>query len=47
MTKLKGARLQELTKTLDARQKLNNQELCAVKGGCSSCEDTRRLPKGV
>ena len=44
MTKLKGAMLQELAKTLGSSE-LNNSQMCAVKGGCSSCEDTRRPPK--
>ena len=44
MTKLKGAKLQELAKTLGSAE-LNSAQMCTVKGGCSSCEDTRRPPK--
>ncbi len=44
MTKLTGAKLHELAKTLGSNE-LNNAQMCAVKGGCSSCEDTRRPPK--
>ena len=44
MTKLKGAKLQELAKTLGSSE-LNNSQMCTVKGGCSSCEDTRRPPR--
>ena len=44
MTKLAGAKLQELAKTLGSNE-LNSTQMCAVKGGCSSCEDTRRPPK--
>ena len=45
MTKLTGAKLQELAKTLGSSTELNDKQMCAVKGGCSSCEDTRRPPK--
>ena len=44
MTKLKELKLQELTEALNATEKLNNKQICVVKGGCSSCEDTRRPP---
>ena len=44
MTKLKGAMLQELAETLGSNE-LNSTQMCTVKGGCSSCEDTRRPPK--
>ena len=44
MTKLTGAKLQELAKTLGSTE-LNSAQMYAVKGGCLSCEDTRRPPK--
>ena len=45
MMKLKKTTLQELATTLDSSEALKNQQLCEVKGGCSSCEDTRRPPR--
>jgi hypothetical protein len=45
MTKLKGATLQELATTLAENKKISNEQLNAVKGGCSSCEDGRRPPR--
>jgi hypothetical protein len=45
MTNLKVNRLQELAATLTKSELLSNNEQCAVKGGCSSCEDTRRPPR--
>jgi hypothetical protein len=44
MTKIKGATLQELATTLASE--MSKEQLNCVKGGCSSCEDTRRPPKG-
>ena len=44
MKKLTGAKLQELAKTLGSAE-LNSAQMCTVKGGCSSCEDTRRPPR--
>jgi hypothetical protein len=45
MTKLKGATLQELATTLATDKKMSTEQLNAVKGGCSSCEDGRRPPR--
>ncbi len=45
MTKLKGAKLQELATTLASSQELNNKQLSAIKGGCSSCQDIRNPPR--
>jgi hypothetical protein len=44
MTKLKGAKLQDLAKTLVSSQKLSSTELCTMKGGCTSCQDIRIPP---
>jgi hypothetical protein len=46
MTNLKVNKLQELAVTLTQGEQLSNAAQCAVKGGCSSCEDGRRPPKG-
>jgi bacteriocin-like protein len=45
MTKLKGATLQELATTLASGKEMSKEQLNCVKGGCSSCEDTRRPPR--
>ncbi len=45
MTTLKVNRLQELAATLTKSEQLSNMAQCNVKGGCSSCEDTRRPPR--
>jgi bacteriocin-like protein len=45
MTKLKGAKLQDLAKTLALSQELSNTELSAIKGGCTSCQDIRNPPR--
>jgi hypothetical protein len=45
MTNLKVNRLQELAATLTKSEQLSNSSQCAVKGGCSSCEDGRRPPR--
>jgi bacteriocin-like protein len=46
MTKLKGATLQNLAATLASGKEMSKEQLNCIKGGCSSCEDTRRPPKG-
>jgi hypothetical protein len=45
MSKLKGENLQALAGTLNSNQALSSKQLCNIKGGCSSCEDTRRPPR--
>jgi hypothetical protein len=45
MTKLKGATLQDLATTLASSKEMSKEQLMAVKGGCSSCEDSRRPPR--
>ncbi|MDZ7877940.1 MAG: bacteriocin [Saprospiraceae bacterium] len=45
MTKLKGVTLQELATTLASGKEMSKEQLNCVKGGCSSCEDTRRPPR--
>jgi hypothetical protein len=46
MTKLTGASsLQQLATTLATGKEMTKEQLTAVKGGCSSCEDTRRPPR--
>jgi hypothetical protein len=47
MTKLTGATLQELATTFAANKQISNEQLCSIKGGCSSCEDGRRPPRIV
>jgi hypothetical protein len=42
MTKLTVNRLQELAASMP---QLSTDAQCNIKGGCSSCEDTRRPPK--
>jgi hypothetical protein len=44
MTKLKSSKLQALATEL-ANQQVGSKQLCDLKGGCSSCEDTRRPPR--
>ena len=46
MTKMTGATLQQLATTLASGKEMSKEQLTAVKGGCSSCEDGRRPPKG-
>jgi hypothetical protein len=46
MMKLKVNSLQELAASLSQSEQLNNAAQCTVKGGCSSCEDGRRPPRG-
>ena len=46
MSKITVNRLQELAASLPKNEQLSNEAQCNVKGGCSSCEDTRRPPKG-
>ena len=43
--KLQVANIRELSASLSTAEQLDSKELCAVKGGCSSCEDKRRPPK--
>lgn len=45
MTKLKVNSLQELAASLTKSEQLSNTEQYDLKGGCSSCEDTRRPPR--
>ncbi len=45
MTKIKGEKLQELAAMLATNKQMTNEQLSCVKGGCSSCEDTRRPPR--
>lgn len=45
MTELKEVSLRELAQKLSPNEVLNNTQICTVKGGCSSCEDTRRPPR--
>jgi hypothetical protein len=45
MTKLTVNRLQELAVSLSKNEQLSNEAQCNVKGGCSSCEDSRRPPR--
>jgi bacteriocin-like protein len=46
MTKLKGATLQDLATRLASGKEMSKEQLNSIKGGCSSCEDGRRPPKG-
>jgi hypothetical protein len=45
MMKLKVNGLRELAASLSPSEQLNNSAQCTIKGGCSSCEDSRRPPK--
>jgi hypothetical protein len=45
MSKLTVNRLQELAASLPKSEQLSNDVQCNIKGGCSSCEDTRRPPR--
>jgi hypothetical protein len=46
MMKLTVNRLQELASSLPQSGQLNHQQQFAIKGGCTSCEDTRNPPGG-
>ena len=45
MKGLKVNKLEELAATLAPSTKISKNAQCDIKGGCSSCEDTRRPPK--
>ena len=45
MKGLKVNRLEELAASLAPNAELSKNAQCDIKGGCSSCEDTRRPPK--
>jgi hypothetical protein len=45
MTKLKVNGLEELAALLPQGAELSKNAQCNIKGGCSSCEDTRRPPR--
>jgi hypothetical protein len=45
MTKLKGETLQALAATLATSKQISPEQLSCIKGGCSSCEDSRRPPR--
>ena len=45
MKGLKVNKLEELAASLAPSAQISKNAQCDVKGGCSSCEDTRRPPK--
>ena len=45
MKGLKVNKLEELAATLAPSTKISKNAQCDIKGGCSSCEDTRRPPR--
>lgn len=45
MKGLKVNKLEELAATLAPSAQISKNAQCNIKGGCSSCEDTRRLPR--
>ena len=45
MMKLQVANIRAVSASLSAAEQLSSEQLCDIKGGCSSCEDKRRPPR--